>query len=100
MPGEIVSIDLSCPFPYQAGAKFIATLAYPHSADRALRDRFLRALCRWQVLKRSIEERSYAANPQLITPAIFVDDCNSRTLRHGFCLGAKPTTDCACDFSA
>ena len=74
MPREKVLIELCCPFPYKAGGQFFATLAYPKRADGALRDRFLWALCRWQVVKRAVEETKFAFTPQPITPAIFLDD--------------------------
>ena len=74
MTPQKISIDLSCPFQIQPGAKFIASLAYPKSADRALRDRYSRALCRWQVIKLALRDFGYANNHQLITPTIFVDD--------------------------
>jgi hypothetical protein len=69
-----VRIDLSCPFPYRAGAEFFSTIAYPHPAEDQLRGRFSRSLCRWQVLKRALEDRDYATRAQLIPPTIFTDD--------------------------
>ena len=69
-----VRIDLSCPFPYRAGAEFFSTIAYPHPSDGALRDRFCRSLCRWQVLKRALEDSNYATTAQLIPPVIFSDE--------------------------
>jgi hypothetical protein len=69
-----VRIDLSSPFPYRAGAEFFSTIAYPHPAEGALRGRFSRSLCRWQVLKRALEDQDYATRAQLIPPTIFTDD--------------------------
>jgi hypothetical protein len=85
MSREKIAIDLSCPFHTQPGAKFLAALAYPMSADRYLRDRYARALCRSEVLKRAIQEPGYANNLQLITPNIFEDDDDVfwRALRTG-----------------
>jgi hypothetical protein len=72
MHPETVSINLSSPFPYGAGAILIATLAYP--TDRSLRDQFFRAICRSRVLNRSIKDEVYRTNLQLIPPAIFLGD--------------------------
>ena len=74
MPLYTVPIELCCPFPYKAGAAFLATLSYPEPDDRVLRERFFRALCRYQVLDRSLKERSYALNLQPIIPVIFTDE--------------------------
>jgi hypothetical protein len=67
-----VRIELSSPFPFQAGAMFMATLAYS-THHRSLRDGFFRAICRSEVLKRAVKDRDYDMNPQLIPPAIFSD---------------------------
>ena len=67
-----VPIELSSPFPFQAGAMFMATLAYS-THHRTLRDGFFRAICRSEVLKRAIQDRDYENNRQLIPPAIFSD---------------------------
>jgi hypothetical protein len=67
-----VRIELSSPFPFQAGAMFMATLAYS-THHRTLRDGFFRAICRSEVLKRACQDRDYEINPQLIPPAIFSD---------------------------
>jgi hypothetical protein len=69
-----VRIDLSCPFPYRAGADFLSTIAYPHPAHGTLRDLFCRSLCRWQVVKRALEDQDYATRAQLIPPVIFADE--------------------------
>jgi hypothetical protein len=73
MPPE-VQIGLSSAFPHSAGAQFLSVIAYPHPADRALRDRWDRALCRWEVIKRALDDDSYANTAQAIPPAIFQDD--------------------------
>jgi hypothetical protein len=73
MPPEI-QIDLSFAFPHSAGAQFLSAIAYPHPADGARRDRWARALCRWEVIKRAVDDDSYANRVQAIPPAIFQDD--------------------------
>jgi hypothetical protein len=69
-----VRIDLSCAFPYRAGAQFLSAIAYPHPADGARRNRWARALCCWEVIKRAVDDDSYANTVQAIPPAIFQDD--------------------------
>jgi hypothetical protein len=66
-----VAINLSSPFTYEAGATFVATLAYPHSSG--LRDQFIRAICRSQVVARALKDDIYLTTPQLIPPVIFAD---------------------------
>jgi hypothetical protein len=66
-----VAINLSSPFTYEAGATFVATLAYPHSSG--LRDQFVRAICRSQVVARALTDDIYLTTPQLIPPVIFAD---------------------------
>jgi hypothetical protein len=73
MPPEI-QIDLSSVFAYSAGAQFLSAIAYPHPADGARRDRWARALCCWEVIKRAVDDDSYANTVQAIPPAIFQDD--------------------------
>jgi hypothetical protein len=70
MSHETVSINLSSPFPYQAGALFMATLDYP--INRKLRDQCFRAICLHEVRKRVWEDATYANNLQPIPPAIFL----------------------------
>lgn len=71
MHPKTVPIELSSPFPYQAGAMFTAVLAYPDNQIR--RERLFRAICRYEVIKRASEDRDYRTNPQLIPPEIFSD---------------------------
>jgi hypothetical protein len=71
MHPKTVPIELSSPFPYQAGAMFTAVLAYPD--NRIRRERLFRAICRYEVIKRASEDRDYRTNPQLIPPEIFSD---------------------------
>jgi hypothetical protein len=73
MPPE-VQIDLSSVFPHSAGAQFLSAIAYPHPADRSRRDRLARALCRWEVMKRAVDDDSYANTAQAIPSDIFEDD--------------------------
>jgi hypothetical protein len=73
MSREQVCINLSSQFPHEAAAAFLAALAYPNSTDHSLRDRFARALCRYEVLKRATNDPNYRINLQLIPPIIFKD---------------------------
>ena len=74
-PPREVRIDLSCAFPYRAGAQFLSAIAYPHpSAAGARRNRFARALCRREVITRAAEDESYANAVQDIPPDIFEGD--------------------------
>jgi hypothetical protein len=70
MPPE-VQIDLSSVFPHSAGAQFLSVIACPRPDDAAL---LARALCRWEVIKRAVDDDSYANTVQPIPPAIFQDD--------------------------
>src|ERR1700730_16899228 len=69
-----VRIDLSCAFPYRAGAQFLSAIAYPHPADRAQRERFAMTLGRREAVTRAAADESYANTVQDIPPAIFKDD--------------------------
>jgi hypothetical protein len=69
-----VRIDLSCAFPYRAGAHFLSAIAYPHPADRAQRERFAMTLGRREAVTRAAADESYANTVQDIPPAIFKDD--------------------------
>ncbi len=75
-PPREVRIDLSCAFPYRAGAQFLSAIAYPHpsAADRARRNRFAKALCRREVIARAADDESYANAAQDIPPDIFEGD--------------------------
>jgi hypothetical protein len=72
-----VRIDLSCAFPYRAGAQFLSAIAYPHPADRARRERFAMTLGRREVVTRAAADESYANTVQVLPPAIFKDDYDS-----------------------
>ena len=78
MPREIVSLNLSSPFPYEVGATFLSTLAYPELADTKQRERYRQAVCRWGIEIRA-DEDGFTKKPQPIPPAIFlVDDATYR----------------------
>jgi hypothetical protein len=65
-----VRINLSCAFPYRAGAQFLSAIAYPHPVDGARGERFARALCRREVFTRAADDETV----QHIPPVIFEDD--------------------------
>lgn len=74
MPREIVSLNLSSPFPYEVGATFLSTLAYPELADTKQRERYRQALCRRGIEKRADEDPDFTTEAQPIPPAIFLVD--------------------------
>jgi hypothetical protein len=71
-----VRIDLTCAFPYRAGAQFLSAIAYPRpsAAEAARRIQFARALCRREVFTRAADDESYANAAQDIPPDIFEGD--------------------------
>jgi hypothetical protein len=86
-PPREVRIDLSCAFPYRAGAQFLSAIAYPHPADGARRERFARALCRREVFTRAADDEGSENTVQYIPPIIFEGDydafSDSDSVDHG-----------------
>jgi hypothetical protein len=93
-PPREVRIDLSCAFPYRAGAQFLSAIAYPHpsAADHARRNRFARALCRREVFTRAADDKSYANAAQNIPPDIFEGDYDPSSDLHSITEGVDNVT--------
>jgi hypothetical protein len=72
MPSKTVGIPISNNGPsFEPAALFFSYLAYPDQLDDAQRIKFARALCRWSILKRAIDDKTWASQPQNIRPSIF-----------------------------
>jgi hypothetical protein len=85
MPRETIEIVLTELDPYQSGALFLATVAYPDSTLVKERNRFSQALVRWTLEWRIDHDEKWSQDYQVLRPAYFSGDEKqyANTLKRG-----------------
>ena len=73
MPRETVDVLISAP-PAEAMSQLMSYVAYPDAFDASERNRFARALWRMAILHKASSDEPWGAKPQLIRPAMLIDD--------------------------
>jgi hypothetical protein len=87
MPRETISINISSNPCYEAGAAFLAALAYPAADQEPQRSDLWLALCRQTIIALANENfEDWAWRHQPIKPGFFIvsDDTAEKTCRDGF----------------
>jgi hypothetical protein len=74
MPRETIEIFLTEADPYQAGARFLAAVAYPDPSEEKERGLFAQALVRWSLEERIERHKKWADSYQVIRPGYFSGD--------------------------
>ena len=74
MPRESVYINISTTECYEAGAEFLAWLAYPAVAAETQRIEARQSICRSTIVEMARAEQSWAWQPQPIKPGYFLID--------------------------
>ena len=87
MPRETISINISSNPCYEAGAAFLAALAYPAADQEPQRSDLWLALCRQTIIALANENfEGWSWQHQPIKPGFFIvsDDTAEKTCRDGF----------------
>ena len=87
MPRETIWVTLSTSVSLEPVAIFLSKLAYPDPVDEDASVEFMMSLCRWMTIYGCEVDPGWAATPQLLRPAAFLEP--EREWRKAFNRGAN-----------